>query len=98
MNFNNIILRHHPVMNLSLKIMNSNLENIAVATVIPMLVTDGGPCPRRLLADIDMSISPFPTVSEQSSGLIKGTVHIPCLQDEAEMVKELHISPVLESV
>ena len=62
-----------------------------------MVVTDGGPFPKRLLADIDMSISAFPTFSEQGSGLIKGTVHIPCLHDEAEMVKELHISPVLES-
>ena len=63
-----------------------------------MVVIDGGPCPNRLLADIDMSISPSPTISEQGSGLIKGTVHIPCLHEGAEMVKELHISPVLESL
>ena len=63
-----------------------------------MVVTDGGPFLKRLLAVIDMSISPSPTFSEQGSGLTKGTLHIPCLHDEAEMVKELHISPVLESV
>ena len=63
-----------------------------------MVVTDDCPFPNRLLADIDMSISPSPMFSEQGSGLIKGTVHISCLHDEAEMVKELHISPVLESV
>lgn len=63
-----------------------------------MVVTDDCPFPNRLLADTNMSISPSPTVSEQGNGLIKGTVHIPCLQDEAEIVKELHISPVLESV
>jgi hypothetical protein len=70
----------------------------AYAPILPMLVTDGGPCPKRLLADMDMSIFPSPTVSEQGSGLIKGTVHSSCLQDEAEIVKGLHISPVLESV
>ena len=63
-----------------------------------MVVTEGGPLPKRLLADIDMSISPLPALSEHGSGLIKGTVHIHCLQDEAEMVRELHISPELVSL
>ena len=63
-----------------------------------MVVTEGGPLPKRLLADTDMSISLFPALSEHGSGLIKGTVHISCLQDEAEMVRELHMSPELVSL
>ena len=74
--------------------MNLSIKKFTV--VLPMVVTDGDPFPKRLLADIDMSISPSPTFSEQ--GLRRGTLHIPCLHDKAEMVKESHISPVLESV
>ena len=57
-----------------------------------------GPLPRRLLADIDMSMFPSLAVSEQGSGLIEGTVQIPCMQDDAGMVRVSQTSPVLESV
>lgn len=53
-----------------------------------MVAKEEGPLPRWLLADIDMSMFPFPSLSEHGSGLMEGTVQIPCLQDEAEMVRE----------
>lgn len=63
-----------------------------------MVVTEGGPLPKRLLADIEMTISPFPALSEQGSGSMEGTVQILCTQDDAEIVRVSQISPVLESV
>ena len=72
-------------------------HNVYIHT-IPMVVVEGGPLPKQLMADIDMSISPSPTLSEHGSGVMEGTVQTPCIQDDAEMVRESQRSPELESV
>ena len=65
-----------------------------------MVVTEGGPLPKRLLADIEMimKLSPFSALSEQGSGSMEGTVQIPCTQDDAEIMRVSQISLVPESV
>ena len=65
-----------------------------------MVVKDDGPLPRLWVADIDTSMSPSPTVlwSAHGSGLMEGTTHIPCLQYEDEIIRELQVPPVLESI
>ena len=62
------------------------------------MVTEGGPVPKLLMANIDMSISP--STAEHGSGLMEGTVQTPCSQDEgsdAGIVRESQSSPVFES-
>ena len=63
-----------------------------------MVATEGDPIPKRLLADNEMTILPSPVLSEQGSGLMEGTVQSPFTQDDAEIVREEQMSPVLESV
>ena len=61
-------------------------------------MTEGGPLPKRLLADIDMSISPSPILSKHGSGLKEDAVQIPCTHNDAERVTDSQMLLVLESV
>ena len=55
-----------------------------------MVVKEEGPLPKRLLADIDISMlpSPGPDLLEHGSRLTDGTVQIPFMQDDVEIVRE----------
>ena len=57
---------------------------------------EDGPLPRWLLADIDMPMFPSPIVSEHGNGLMDDTTQVSFLHDEAEMLRELQMSPVSE--
>ena len=63
-----------------------------------MVVTEGDPLPRRLLADINMVMSPSLTLSKHGSGLKGGAVQISCTHNGAGMMRDLQMLPVLESV
>ena len=66
--------------------------------ILPMLNMEGGPFPSLFVADIAISIIPFPMFWEQGNGSMLGGVQTCLMQDVEGIVSESQGMLVLESV